>query len=318
MTTKMWKKSAFKLDIGQVVVGKWHKNVYQVQKKLGEGAIGAVYLCSSKGRLVALKGSDQTASIMSEVNRLKALKRGQGHSLGPAFIDVDDLEDSRGVCYSFYAMEYIDGISLDNFIRIRGFDWLDPFIHQFSNQLSHLHQAGWVLGDIKIENILVTKKPHRLRWIDVGGMTEIGRSMKEYSEFYDRAYWHLGSRRAEPSYDIFAFAMVIIRLYYPKGFERSDHPKKKLLEKINQAPVPEYRKQLLKHMVQGDFKQMGEVKDMILNLPTQQTRRSQSSRTNAKRKNSTYSKDIQPHYPWLEVSSIVGWLLITSYLNLTF
>ncbi|WP_347836547.1 hypothetical protein [Gracilibacillus sp. JCM 18860] len=57
-----------------------------------------------------------------------------------------------------------------------------------------------------MDNLIVSRNPVRLRWVDVGGTTLIGRSIKEYTEFYDRAYWQMGTRRAEPSYDLFALA----------------------------------------------------------------------------------------------------------------
>ena len=40
----------------------------------------------------------------------------------------------------------------------------------------------------------------------------MGSSIKEFTEFYDRGYWGLGSRKAEPSYDLFAVAMIMIQM----------------------------------------------------------------------------------------------------------
>ena len=59
--------------------------------------------------------------------------------------------------------------------------------------MDKLHQAGFVLGDLKLDNLIVTNNPIRLRFIDVGGVTLFDRSVKEYTEFYDRGYWQCGA-----------------------------------------------------------------------------------------------------------------------------
>lgn len=103
---------------------------------------------------------------------------------------------------------------------------------QLLEDLDQLHQAGWTFGDLKTDNILVESNPPRIRLVDVGGTTRMGRSIKEYTEFFDRGYWGLGTRKAEPSYDLFAVAMVFLHIYYPRRFERmTGEPSEKLLEK---------------------------------------------------------------------------------------
>ena len=84
------------------------------------------------------------------------------------------------------------------------------------NDLDKLHENGWVFGDLKPENLIVTGPPPKIRCIDVGGTTIQGRAIKEFTEFYDRGYWGLGSRKAEPTYDLFAVAMIMINTAYPK------------------------------------------------------------------------------------------------------
>src|SRR5699024_7426118 len=115
-----------------------------------------------------------------------------------------------GGVYSFYVMEYIAGIRMDQFVQKQGLEWIGLFLLQVLDQLEDLHRSGWVFGDLKNENILVTLEKPEVRFIDVGGTTKIGRSLKEYSEFYDRAYWGLGTRKAEPAYDLFAVSMLVL------------------------------------------------------------------------------------------------------------
>src|SRR5699024_10215824 len=134
-----------------------------------------------------------------EVNVLRSLKRVQDKYLGPYLLDVDDWESTDKQTYSFYVMEYINGVSLTNFLRTNGVEWIGIIMTRLLNQLHHLHKQGWIFGDLKAENIMIESQPLNVRFVDVGGTTKIGRSIKEYTEFYDRGYWEAGTRRAEPS-----------------------------------------------------------------------------------------------------------------------
>src|SRR5699024_1304531 len=96
-----------------------------------------------------------------------------------------------------------------------------PILFQLLEQLERLHQIGYIFGDLKNDNIIITDNPPTVRLIYVGGMTKMGRSVKEYTIFYDRAYWRLGKRLAEPSYDLFAVTMVFLTIFYPQKFTRS-------------------------------------------------------------------------------------------------
>src|SRR5699024_6758832 len=220
-----WKKQGINIRPGTIITGKWHQRRYVIKKKLGNGAIGTVYLCETNGQYGALKISENATSMSMEVNVLKSLQKVQGNRLGPSLFDVDDWEISRNRKYAFYVMEYLQGESLASFISRQGHKWIGIFMLQLLDDLEHLHQAGWIFGDFKSENLIVLSQPPKVRWVDVGGTSQIGRAIKEYTEFYDRGYWGLGSRKAEPSYDLFALVMVFLNIYYPKRFEKGANPK---------------------------------------------------------------------------------------------
>lgn len=202
---------------GQSISGRWHGNVYSIVRLLGEGAIGKVYLAKKGDGAVALKVAHHALSVSSEVHVLRRVSKVHGLSLGPSFLDMDDVLTPRGTV-TFYAMEYIQGEEFLPFVKSKGIEWLGIFMVQLLGELHHLHQAGWAFGDLKPENLLVTRNPSRLRWIDPGGITKAGRSIKEYTEFFDRGYWGAGDRRAEPSYDLFAAAMLMVNRSYPSRF----------------------------------------------------------------------------------------------------
>ncbi|WP_404450823.1 protein kinase [Virgibacillus necropolis] len=264
------KKHGIELKPGTSIVGKWHNKRYAIIKKLGNGAIGSVYLCEVGGKRVALKISDKSMSMTMEVNVLKSLQKVQGKTLGPYLVDVDDWVTPHGHVLSFYVMEYLRGQSLSTFIKQNGNTWVGVFMLQLLDDLAELHKAGWVFGDLKEDNLLILHSPPKIRWIDVGGTTQIGRAIKEYTEFYDRGYWGMGSRRAEPSYDLFALVMVFVKLYYPNQFERGSNPETAILSRIkNVAPLRPYLPCLAK-AIQGKYQSSAEMKrdvEQILNSP---------------------------------------------------
>lgn len=230
------KKQGCSFRPGQRITGRWHGNEYHIVHLLGEGAIGKVYLAKKMGQSVAIKVAGESMSISSEVRALRQVSKVQGISLGPFFIDMDDVITSTGST-SFYVMEYIEGEEFLPFIKQRGSEWTALFVIQLLGDLAKLHQSGWVFGDLKPENLLVTQQPSQLRWIDVGGMTKIGRSIKEYTEFFDRGYWGMGDRKAEPSYDLFSVAMLIMNTGYLSRFEKIEPiGRTQLLTKLRQQP----------------------------------------------------------------------------------
>src|SRR5699024_10760434 len=231
--------------------------------------------------------------------------------LGPSLIDVDDYIAQNGYLYSFYVMDYIKGSTLHDFIRLNGNEVLIPLLIGFSNDLHVLHQQGYVFGDLKIENLIVSDSS-RLKWVDVGGTTKQGRAIKEYTSFYDRAYWQCGTRKAEPTYDLFALAMVILRVYYPDGFSKGKHSQRTLQHKINQAVVEEPIRKLLIKIINGSITEAKQVKDLLLTYSIKLNRK-QATRSRTKKKQENIM------YPYLEIGSIltiggIGYLYVTLFM----
>lgn len=259
-------RHGIELRQGIYVRGKWNNNYYLIKRKLGSGTVGTVYLCESNGKHYALKISQQSASMMVEVNVLKALKKVQGHHLGPSLIDVDDWEKSDGKIYSFYIMEYLHGQDLTTFIQHNGSEWLGVFMLQLLDDLERLHQLGWIFGDLKTDNIIVLTSPSRVRFVDVGGTTQAGRAIKEYTEFYDRGYWGIGTRRAEPSYDLFAFVMTFLAIFYPNHFPKMADPVKGIFSKIDAVQELALYCDCLKRAIIGKYQSSAEMKHDLLRV----------------------------------------------------
>lgn len=280
---QIWKKQVTSIPPGTTIRGKFKGNQYTIKGKLGEGAIGVVYLSQRKGKVAALKISEKQTSMTLEVNVLKALEQVRGNRLGPALLDVDDWTSPNGRTYSFYVMEYVEGESIRKFFHKNGVSWLGPFMLQLLEDLEQLHEAGWAFGDLKTENLIIRRSPPRIQWVDVGGMTQHGRAIKEYTEFYDRGYWSLGSRRAEPSYDLFAFVMIFLEVFYPKRFSRPEKGRGKyLFKRIDQVKALKPYAPILKKAIVGRYDTSNEMKQDLIRILARLRKQNQS--TSPKRK----------------------------------
>ncbi|WP_462411316.1 protein kinase domain-containing protein [Neobacillus sp. Marseille-QA0830] len=260
-------KSRYKIKPGTVVAGKWHHNQYTMVKELGYGANGVVYLVKYGSRQAALKMSDNSMSITSEVNVLKSFAKVQGSSLGPSLLDVDDWQTGTEK-FSFYVMEYLQGPDLLSFLQQKGKSWLPVVFLQLLNDLAQLHENGWVFGDLKPENLIVTGPPPAVRCIDVGGTTIQGRAIKEFTEFYDRGYWGLGSRKAEPSYDLFACAMIMINTAYPNRFAKQKGGMAQLTEALRQKQELHPYEKVITRALEGRYLSAKQMRQDLLQIIT--------------------------------------------------
>ncbi|MFN0166019.1 MAG: protein kinase domain-containing protein, partial [Bryobacteraceae bacterium] len=143
---------------------------YQVEAKLGEGGMGAVYRAydTQLERQVAVKvllpdpyaDPDRKQRLMREARAASALNH-------PNIVTVHEIGSDRGV--DFIAMEYVDGRSLDKLIPSRGVPVaraLDYAI-QIADALAKAHATGVVHRDLKPANIMVTAEG-RVKLLDFG------------------------------------------------------------------------------------------------------------------------------------------------------
>ncbi|MBN2981257.1 serine/threonine protein kinase [Cohnella algarum] len=192
---------------GTVLRGKWNGKSYTLQRLLGIGSNGQVYLASHGRAVCAIKIGQDTADLQAEANVLASLdQRERGRS--PFLLDVDDVAVGERVL-PFYAMQYVPGQPVKTYIRRHGAEWAGVIGYRLLKRLAELHAAGWVFGDLKSDNILVGKYG-QVGLVDYGGTTAMGRSVRQFTEMYDRGFWSAGSRTAEPAYDWFAVAVLWI------------------------------------------------------------------------------------------------------------
>ena len=261
---------------GTKIVGKWHKQTYKVIRQIGEGASGSIYLVKGSQGLNALKISKDSSVITREAKILRLMKKVQGVQLGPFLIDVDDF-NLRQTQYSFYVMEYVDGIRIKDWYHPSKASQLAIVVKQLLFQLHHLHLAGYIFGDLKLENLLIDRKTKQVRLIDFGGVTQVGRSVREYTSYYDRGYWQKGERKADPAYDLFALAICILQL--DPTFKRVATNRRELVKLIGQSRTLEAYHPVLKKAVQGDYKQAMQMKKDLDRIQLNQRRKTGRRKT---------------------------------------
>ncbi|MCC6750338.1 MAG: serine/threonine protein kinase [Deltaproteobacteria bacterium] len=172
--------SSGELPLGSVLLGR-----FQVERTLGRGGMGAVYLATDRqmGEQVALKViarnlSDDPAAA-ERFRREASSARKVTH---PNVIRIHDLGEAEGLL--FLSMEYFPGLTLAELLSRRRHLPLDEtraLVGQICDALAAAHQAGVIHRDLKPQNVLVNERGE-LRVIDFGlakasffaGMTATG------------------------------------------------------------------------------------------------------------------------------------------------
>lgn len=134
---------------------------YLIEKKLGQGGMGAVYLArdSELRRQVAIKVLPKDkASNPTLVRRFKAEAQAAAQLRHDNIVAVYDSDEADG--YLFIAMEYVDGQDLHEMINRRGKIPVKrsiEMIKQVVAALQHAHEHKIVHRDIKPSNLLIRR-----------------------------------------------------------------------------------------------------------------------------------------------------------------
>ena len=147
------------LETGQVLAQR-----YRVQRLLGRGGMGAVYLADDEvlGELVALKviSSAFAADEQAMVARFRREAAAARKVSSPNVIRIHDLGEAHaGLLY--LSMEYFAGRTLSEVIAQRGIVPMDSAVDtlkQIATGLEAAHEAGVIHRDLKPHNVLVGER----------------------------------------------------------------------------------------------------------------------------------------------------------------
>jgi len=197
-------------------------NRYRVQRMLGKGGMGAVYLAHDEvlGDLVALKviSSAWAADEAAMVERFKRECAAARKVSSPYVIRIHDLGEARpGLLY--LSMEYVQGRTLAELIAARGLvpisDCVD-ILGQICHGLTAAHDSGVIHRDLKPSNVLVGER-NAVKIIDFGlakataaeGMTATGMLM---GTPYYMSPEQVRGRRVDAASDLYSLGALAYHL----------------------------------------------------------------------------------------------------------
>ena len=142
-------------------IGKRLDKRYEIKELIGSGGMAVVYSAFDilEKRLVAIKIlKDEFLSNKDFIRRFKNESNTIAMLSHPHIVKVFDV--SLGHKIQYIVMEYVDGITLKDFIeKQRRVKWKDAifFTGQVLSALSHAHKRGVIHRDIKPQNIMLLK-----------------------------------------------------------------------------------------------------------------------------------------------------------------
>ncbi|WP_166829504.1 serine/threonine protein kinase [Thalassoroseus pseudoceratinae] len=135
---------------------------FEIERKLGDGGMGVVYLAKylKDNRMVALKVLTPTMSsdmkLRARFNREMEILKKLRHKHIVRYFGGGTVDGQ-----TFYAMEYIDGGSVEDLLEKRGrlgWEQVIEFTRAICKGLEYAHEAGIVHRDLKPANLFLTKK----------------------------------------------------------------------------------------------------------------------------------------------------------------
>ena len=267
--------------IGQII------SHYKILEKLGEGGMGVVYKAQDTklDRLVAIKFLPKHLS--AEENKMRFLQEAKATAAlnHPNILGVYEI-DEQGDHGMFFAMEYIDGITLKKHIanlksgtgvRVsQAIEWATQIAHG----LRAAHEKNIVHRDIKPENIMITGEG-KLKIMDFGiaklanssGMTRTGVSLGTLSYMSPEQAQGIA---ADQRSDIWALGIVLFEMLTGDLPCKSEHEAGLMYLIVNQDPpvpsdfdrtIPSSINTVVKKMLMKDsharYQNAGEVIDAL-------------------------------------------------------
>jgi len=235
---------------------------YEVEKEIGRGAMGVVYLAHDPviNRFVALKTID-IANSLDNIKRNELTKRmltevrSAGRLNHPNIVTIYDYGED---ILPFVVMEYVEGESLELLRKKRGkisIEEIYPVLKGIASGIDYAHSMGIIHRDIKPDNILITKD-------FIPKITDFG-----IARLLDTSSTHDSAIIGSPSYmspeqilggpmdsttDIFSFGVLIYYIIAGEKPFSGNTPHAVTYKILNEEPKPpSFYNPVLTHHIDG-------------------------------------------------------------------
>ncbi len=141
--------------------------------------------------------------------------------------------------------------------------------------MHEIHGNGYILGDSKLNNIMVNSEGKVIKIIDLGGVVKIGSTIKEFTPSYDRASWKCGDRIAEESYDLFSATMILIQLILGINVNPKIQKLSKIKEKLNYKSIDTELKGHIIKVLEGKEKNVKNFANVLLKIYNKESKKEQ-------------------------------------------
>lgn len=211
----------------EAIVGTTLSGRYRIQRKLGHGGFGVVYLAADEkmlSRPVVVKALADDGKANDWIAKkfkqeIEALARIDHPSIVGIF-DVGEMPDGK----PYIVMQYVDGFSLRSLITPEGLDFWRAanIMRQTGRALSAAHDRGILHRDLKPENIMVQTLgggDEQVKIIDFG-IARVKNSVVSFTTASDKtvgtiAYMspeQLIAAKLTPASDVYSLAVIAYEL----------------------------------------------------------------------------------------------------------
>lgn len=198
---------------------------YRIEKELGRGAMGMVYLGEDPkiGRTVAIKTLSLTDEFESEEldevrTRFFVEAEAAGRLNHPNIVTIYDAGEEHDLAY--IAMDYIEGASLDNFTSVDSLLSIDEVFNigiDVAEALEYAHKKNVVHRDIKPGNIIYNSDSGTLKVTDFGIACLIDNNKTRTGTILGSPSYmspeQLAGKKVDGRSDVFSLGVMLYQLF---------------------------------------------------------------------------------------------------------
>lgn len=234
------------MDGFEKYVGLVFDNRYKIEKIIGIGGMAVVYKAVDllMRRVVAVKIlKDEIASDEQSVKRFINESKAVAMLSHPNIVNIYDVSVRENVKY--IVMEYVEGITLKNYMTHKGILSLKEIIsytEQILHALEHAHAKGIVHRDIKPHNIMLLKNG-RIKVMDFGiaklpNAETVTMTDKAIGTVYYISPEQASGSRIDARSDLYSLGVVMYEMSCGRLPFQADSPVSVAMMQVHDSAIP--------------------------------------------------------------------------------